>query len=392
MDYKELFNVSAPGSASDFSAKVTAKMDLAASKRPARTMYTLTATLVAFAIVAGGFGLWLNANYEANSGNAPVFSPTEPTDESQTGELTADFPTDYPTYVFAADVQPGMFREISDIAQSFEFRMGRLGMTGYILPMKDGVITEVSSQNGQVMWFTADDKNGWELKKGDKLMLSFTIELPDLFPEGQLSEIGYFNGRNFVELYAGRIADTFTVDFVAPRDGEYFFYHINSSSLPQNHRAIRIVPEPIPHYPTDYPTEWEAFLYRAPCAECELMRFTIPVGDDFVIGDNVLTLDRIVIFEWCEHSAWNNIQFHFLHKELRSLPQSFPDAFFGVEYDDMGILMKGPLLIGNLGYAGISSVVWCDDGNHHFDVTKLSGIFVGGRHYEVDLPEFIGRE
>ena len=271
MDYKELFDVSAPGNAHDFAAKVAAKLNtqgaISAGRHSRRTMYTLTATLVVFAIAAGGVGLWLNSNSEPNERS--VAASGEPSDDPpatskskmlcpRTGKIIEI------TEVYA-NPQPGMFNEISDFADSFNLQMGRLEMTGYIIPLENGVIKEVSSQNGQVMWFADGYKatqsignpmralQGWELKKGDTLMLSFTIELPDALPDGQIAEIGYFDGKNFVDLYTGKIKGTFDIEFVAPKDGEYFFYHINASSLPQNFLEISITSDLTTDPPTPQP-------------------------------------------------------------------------------------------------------------------------------------------
>jgi hypothetical protein len=150
-----------------------------------------------------------------------------------------------------ADFHPGLYIELRDIAEPFTLQMGELEMKGYILALTEGAISEISSQNGQVMWFTngvnsVDERltelKGWSLKKGDKLTLSFNIDLSDdrSMEDGEIAEIGYFDGENFVDLYVGKIKDTFSVDFIAPQDGDYFFYHINASTAPQNYKEISI--------------------------------------------------------------------------------------------------------------------------------------------------------
>jgi hypothetical protein len=146
-----------------------------------------------------------------------------------------------------ADEQPGMFKSLAEIGESFMVRVNELEMTGYDVVLHgDGVEMYFSTQNGEVVWFTIDRFNhdGWKLSKGDKLTLSFTIDLSADYSaqEGELAEIGVFNRENhtFTDLYTGRIKDTLTVEFVAPQDGVYNFYHINSGTAPQNYTRIEI--------------------------------------------------------------------------------------------------------------------------------------------------------
>jgi hypothetical protein len=89
MNYKDLFDVPAPTSADDFAAKVASKLteasDARAHRRPGRTMYALSAAVVAFAVFAGGLALWLNHNADsppaADNSEITDISAAPPTSE-----------------------------------------------------------------------------------------------------------------------------------------------------------------------------------------------------------------------------------------------------------------------------------------------------------------------
>ena len=96
-----------------------------------------------------------------------------------------------------------------------------------VINLINGTVSEHDAENGQMVLYKDQNKT-WSLKQGEKICIDVNIE--EVFKDGQTAVIGYVSDNSYTNIFRGKITHNESVEFVAPKDGNYAFYFIGASS------------------------------------------------------------------------------------------------------------------------------------------------------------------
>lgn len=96
-----------------------------------------------------------------------------------------------------------------------------------VIPMVNGTASEHDAENGQMVLYRDQNKT-WSLKQGETICIDVTIE--KVFKDGQTAVIGYAIDNSYTDIFNGKITHNKTIEFAAPKEGNYTFYLIGASS------------------------------------------------------------------------------------------------------------------------------------------------------------------
>ena len=122
----------------------------------------------------------------------------------------------------------------SNIIRDNQLRSLNAGsITNIALMEKDNVfhIPQLLTGNGDLVIFTKEEGDGWDLKKGDKLSIEYSLDLTNPYsdPKGENMELGFIKNG---ELIKGSLSKekSFAYTVTADEDGVYYFYTENYSA------------------------------------------------------------------------------------------------------------------------------------------------------------------
>ena len=96
-----------------------------------------------------------------------------------------------------------------------------------VINLKNGTASEHDAENGKMILYK-DQNETWSLKQGETICIDVNIE--DVFKDGQTAVIGYVIDNSYTDIFSGKITHNESVEFVAPKEGNYAFYFIGASS------------------------------------------------------------------------------------------------------------------------------------------------------------------
>lgn len=96
-----------------------------------------------------------------------------------------------------------------------------------IINLVNGTASEHDVLNGELILYKEQGKI-WSLKRGESVNIDITIET--YIRDGQTVVIGYIVDNCYADIFSGKIKQNKSVEFIAPKDGDYAFYLIGASS------------------------------------------------------------------------------------------------------------------------------------------------------------------
>ena len=112
--------------------------------------------------------------------------------------------------------------DIDSTTQSVDFAKSK-----EIIRLTDGITTDQDVKNGQLL-FLKDGHESWKMNQGETISLD--IHIKDFLEDGQYAVIGYVMNDLYTDLFSDKIITQQSIDFTAPKTGEYYFYFIGASS------------------------------------------------------------------------------------------------------------------------------------------------------------------
>ncbi|MCM1049494.1 MAG: hypothetical protein NC433_13840 [Clostridiales bacterium] len=117
---------------------------------------------------------------------------------------------------------PNNFKETNTANSSVDFVKSE-----EVINLINGTAAEHDVQNGQMLLYK-DQNNTLSLKQGETICIATNIE--DIFKDGQTAVIGYVIDNSYTDIFSGKITHNKSIEFVAPKAGNYTFYLIGASS------------------------------------------------------------------------------------------------------------------------------------------------------------------
>lgn len=93
--------------------------------------------------------------------------------------------------------------------------------------MVNGTTSEHDAENGQIILYQDQNKT-WSLKQGETICIDVNIE--DVLKDGQTVVIGYAIDNSYTDIFTGKVKHNKSIEFAAPKEGNYTFYFIGASS------------------------------------------------------------------------------------------------------------------------------------------------------------------
>lgn len=91
----------------------------------------------------------------------------------------------------------------------------------------NGTTPEHDVKNGQMVLYKNQNKT-WSLQQGETICID--VNTKDIFEDGQMAVIGYAMDDSYTDIFSGKIAQNKSIEFTAPKEGNYAFYFIGASS------------------------------------------------------------------------------------------------------------------------------------------------------------------
>ncbi len=96
-----------------------------------------------------------------------------------------------------------------------------------VINLINGTASEHNVENGQMVLYKNQNRT-WPLKQGETICIDVNIE--DVLKDGQTAVIGYVIDNLYTNIFSGKITQNESVEFTAPKEGNYAFYFIGASS------------------------------------------------------------------------------------------------------------------------------------------------------------------
>ena len=117
---------------------------------------------------------------------------------------------------------PDEFKQTATSTSSVDFVKSQK-----IVKLINRSVSEHNVENGQMVLYKDQDK-AWSLRQGETVCIDVTIE--DVLKDGQTVVIGSVIENCYSDIFIGKISQRKSVEFTAPKEGDYVFYLIGASS------------------------------------------------------------------------------------------------------------------------------------------------------------------
>lgn len=96
-----------------------------------------------------------------------------------------------------------------------------------VINLVNGTTSEHDAENGQIILYQDQNKT-WSFKQGETICIDVNIE--DVLKDGQTVVIGYAIDNSYTDIFTGKVTHNKSIEFAAPKEGNYTFYFIGASS------------------------------------------------------------------------------------------------------------------------------------------------------------------